>query len=202
MLIKLIAQNAVHTTIPEIIASVIDVVEIGTQSHPQLVVLGERREIRSIDGLGKTAPVWRMLAESGEDGKIYREVQSLMESPAISVPAIFAPVIPPIVITVSQSSRIDQIGDRIVIIITILRILQITAHLVEFVTVGIDMPDRGIGVFYGFAAIYNGLSVLIYRIAWQQPVFPRTILTVQRSEAHVLCLGFHSYQCEAQEKKI
>ena len=202
MFIKLIAQNAIYTTVTEIIASVIDVVEIGTQGHPKLIVLGKRREIRGIDGLGKTAPVWRMLAESGEDRKIYREVQSLMESPAISVPAIFAPVVSPIVITVSQSSRIDQIRNRIVVIITILRILQITARLVEFVIVGIYIPDRGIGILHRFSSIYHSLPVLIYRIAWQQPVFPRTVLTVQRSEAYVLCLGFHSYQCEAQEKKI
>ena len=90
MLVEFIPQHAIHAAIVEVVASVIDVVDVGAQRHPQLVVLGERCEIGGVDGLGEAAPVRGILAESGENREIYRKIQTLVQSPAvaISVPAI------------------------------------------------------------------------------------------------------------------
>ena len=90
MLVEFIPQYAIHATIVEVVASVIDVVDVGAQRQPQLVVLGEGCEIGGVDGLGEAAPVRGILAESGENREVYRKIQSLVKSPAvaISVPAI------------------------------------------------------------------------------------------------------------------
>ena len=90
MLVEFIPQHAIHAAIVEVVASVIDVVDVGAQRHPQLVVLGEGCKIRGVDGLGEAAPVRGILAESGENREIYRKIQTLVKSPAvaISVPAI------------------------------------------------------------------------------------------------------------------
>ena len=57
-------------------------------------------------------------------------------------------------------------------------------------------------MLHRLAAINHGLSVLINGVARQKPILARAVGTMQWSEAHVLCLGFHSKQSEAQEKKI
>ena len=77
MLVEFIPQHAIHAAIVEVVASVIDVVDVGAQRHPQLVVLGEGCEIGGVDGLGEAAPVRGILAESGENREIYRKIQTL-----------------------------------------------------------------------------------------------------------------------------
>ena len=129
MLVEFIPQHAIYAAIVEVVASVIDVVDVGAQRHPQLVVLGERCEIGGVDGLGEAAPVGSILAECGENREIYRKIQSLVQSPAvaISVPAISVSIsVSKSIISKSipESPAIGKVGNRIIIIIAILRILQ------------------------------------------------------------------------------
>lgn len=84
MLIKLVAQNAVDTTIMITVSTIVYVVDISAQSQPKFVVFGEWRQVGCIDGLGETASVRHILAECGKGRKIYREIQSLVQPPAIA----------------------------------------------------------------------------------------------------------------------
>ena len=130
MLVEFIPQHAIHATIVEVVASIIDVVDVGAQRHPQLVVLGEGCKIGGVDGLGEAAPMGSILSEGGENREIYRKIQTLMKSPAvaISVPAITVSVSIPkfiiSVISIPKCPAIGKVGNRIIKIITILRILQ------------------------------------------------------------------------------
>lgn len=54
------------------------------------------------------------------------------------------------------------------------------------------MPEWGIGMLHRLAAINHRLAVVVNGVARQQPILARTVGTMQRSEAHVLRLGFHS----------